>query len=577
MSAVSKYQFLATAIAGRRVVLQLSEDADQRACSDGQSITLPVSHAQNDTLCWLEIAAQASLIAAGSLEPQIMRHLIGKRNAQWRYLYLEAVRSRSLLADRLPVRFIDHVEWGAGEVMSDSAQDSLRLALQKRALPVPPAFFGTLRPLGILTRAFGNEGFATLGKHQQKNGLQDAPIGLEEIPEYAAAQESKLLKFFSNPLFSGGPIADLLTRILGGGIRKSPDQQTQQGSGSGEMPVGRVEHTARRSPLSTLTELPFSTSHIAMNAAPSENVYPEWDIDRKGYRPRWVFAGAVVPTRDGGPRNINHLFSNSLSRQLRRQLASLGLSHELHGRQSDGTDLDLSPLIESAIDLRAGHGSDAPRVYRANRCTRRDLGVAIVLDVSGSTGEGSGAEGTQFDKQLQVAQQLGRAFDALGDTVEIFGFQSWGRNAVRWLLIKAHDERWTASVTERFAHLEPAGYTRLGAAIRHGERRLRTGIRLPFRLMLLVTDGLPYDQDYEGAYAEADARKALEEVRAAGTACICLCIGSLTDAHKLEAVFGSTNLIAVDEPAQITRQIRVHCRTALAGVARRKINRTHAA
>jgi nitric oxide reductase NorD protein len=55
----------------------------------------------------------------------------------------------------------------------------------------------------------------------------------------------------------------------------------------------------------------------------------------------------------------------------------------------------------------------------------------------------------------------------------------------------------------------------------------------------VLSDGFPYDDGYEGRYAEADAYKALEELRTDGVACLCLSIGVPTATDALERVFGS--------------------------------------
>ena len=96
-------------------------------------------------------------------------------------------------------------------------------------------------------------------------------------------------------------------------------------------------------------------------------------------------------------------------------------------------------------------------------------------------------------------------------------------------------------------------------------------MRLPNRLLVLITDGIAYDQDYEQSYAEGDARKALFEAKAAGTACVCLCIGSGTQTDKLKQIFGAANILAVDEPEQITGRIREVCKQAVASVSKRKL------
>ncbi len=57
----------------------------------------------------------------------------------------------------------------------------------------------------------------------------------------------------------------------------------------------------------------------------------------------------------------------------------------------------------------------------------------------------------------------------------------------------------------------------------------------------MLSDGFPYDEGYESRYAEADAHKALEELRADGVACLCLSIGASTTTDALHRVFGSAS------------------------------------
>jgi nitric oxide reductase activation protein len=196
-----------------------------------------------------------------------------------------------------------------------------------------------------------------------------------------------------------------------------------------------------------------------------------------------------------------------------------------------------------------------------------------VLDVSGSTAEEDAFATSVFMKQLRLTFQLGYTLDALGDSVDIFGFHSWGRKSARVIKIKGHGERWSAAITDRLAQLEAVGYTRLGAAIRHGHHLLRSGIRLPNRLLILITDGIPYDHDYENHYADADTTKALNEAKASGTACVCLSVGSSTESTKLASVFGETNFLAVETIEQMTARIGELCRRALTSVSQRRLSR----
>ena len=53
--------------------------------------------------------------------------------------------------------------------------------------------------------------------------------------------------------------------------------------------------------------------------------------------------------------------------------------------------------------------------------------------------------------------------------------------------------------------------------------------------------GLPYDEGYESRNAEADAHRALEELRSYDVACLCLSIGASTATDALHRVFGSAS------------------------------------
>lgn len=565
MADMERYLFLASAIAGRRLSVHLAAGDEALAFSDGQAIVLPAASGSPQQRRH-EVIAQAALIAAGSLDAPLLRPLLGRKQAAQRYVYLEVLRASRLLADRLPWSFSQLPELQAPP-LSDSAAASLKLALSTKALPATPPWFGSVRPLLALRRTASEEGFAALTRKQQDGAFKKADV--REFGDDEEGEESKILKLFQNPFAGDNPLSNLLRDLLGAGVAKGKQDQSD-GSGGSEMPVGRVERALRRGVHAVLTKLPVEMPEIDVSAEAQALSYPEWDAHQQRYLPDWVFVEEVEPWRPDGAQDVSAA-TRAPSRELQRQLGSLGLDHEMHRRQNEGTDLDLGPLLDCAIDLRTGHTPAALNLYRASRRTRRDLAVAIVLDISGSTGEQNGESETVFAKQMRVAYQLAATLNTLGDTVSVFGFHSWGRKLVRVVRLKGHEERWSGRVAERLALLEPVGYTRTGTAIRHGTRLLTTQVRLPNRLMVLITDGIAYDHDYEQKYAEGDARKALEEARAAGTACVCLSIGASTQTDKLKDIFGPANILAVDEPEQITGRIREVCRKAVAAVSQRKL------
>jgi nitric oxide reductase activation protein len=165
----------------------------------------------------------------------------------------------------------------------------------------------------------------------------------------------------------------------------------------------------------------------------------------------------------------------------------------------------------------------------------------ILVDASGSASETDPEGLSVHEHQRRAAATLAATLEELGDRVAVYGFRSHGRGAVHLLALKRFAQRFGAGGRARLNQLKPAGYTRLGAGIRHAGEILKEEAGTPHRLLLVLSDGFPYDDGYESRYAEADAHKALEELRAAGIACLCLSIGGSTPADALQRVFGSAS------------------------------------
>jgi nitric oxide reductase activation protein len=104
---------------------------------------------------------------------------------------------------------------------------------------------------------------------------------------------------------------------------------------------------------------------------------------------------------------------------------------------------------------------------------------------------------------------------------------------------------------QRLAGCVPGAYTRLGAAIRHSGAVLEREAGTSRRLLVVLSDGFAYDHGYEGAYGEADARRALAEGRRRGTGCLCLSVGAATDAAALRRVFGTAAHAVVPRTEQL--------------------------
>ncbi len=94
--------------------------------------------------------------------------------------------------------------------------------------------------------------------------------------------------------------------------------------------------------------------------------------------------------------------------------------------------------------------------------------------------------------------------------------------------------------------------------MRHATRVLREDSGMRHRVLIVVSDGFPYDIGYEGGYAEADARRALAEARHRGIGCVCLNLGSTTGSDTLDRVYGAAAHATardVDELAPAMRRL----------------------
>jgi nitric oxide reductase activation protein len=243
-------------------------------------------------------------------------------------------------------------------------------------------------------------------------------------------------------------------------------------------------------------------------------------------------------------------------------LARLGLAYERHARQPDGDALDVEALIDFAV-LRAAGEPDDERFYEARLRTAHDLGVLVLLDASGSTEEKTSSGRAIWDEQRQLVANLGAGFEEVGARVAAYGFNSQGRH-IRFLRIKDFDDRFDQRARSRLGGMKPAGLTRLGVAVRHGTSLISTKAGTSNRLLVLVSDGFPYENDYyQGPYAEHDTRRALDEAVKSGVGCACISVASSTDQEALERLWGNMPHKSLVEAEELGRYAASLFRQAL--------------
>ena len=552
--AADRLGLLASAIAGRPVEVAAAGPGEP-AWTDGAVVFVDGEATGREQV--RAVAVQASLLAAGSLAPEILAGLGRREPIARRYLAVEGHRALVAHEALLPVS-VRALADGATAGRSGSPGASLALATGREPIPEPPAAFGTIRPRRVRAAALaaGEDG---AGEHVPRPGREQV---LRELDDGEDPGDAGAFDLF-NPVGGGGAVGRLLSRLLGssrarGAGRPGADTATHR-SASG----GRV---ARRAAVSTAAAaLPDDLDAIRRTGVS----YPEWDVHRRRYRAGWCTVYEVEPEERG-----HDVVVPAYAPALRRPLARLGLDLEHRRRQPQGHDIDVDALVEARAARAAGTAAD-DAVYIDTVRGRRDLSVLILLDVSGSAGEPGPTGVRVHEHQRAAAAALTVALGDLGDRVALYGFRSLGRTAVQILPVKRFGDRLDARRLRRLGGLEPGAYTRLGAAIRHGAAVLEAEGGTARRLLVVLSDGFAYDHGYEGAYGEADARRALSEARRRGTGCLCLSIAADTDLQALRRVFGTAAHAALPHAGQLPTTVGPLFRSALrlAAVQRRASQR----
>ena len=136
------------------------------------------------------------------------------------------------------------------------------------------------------------------------------------------------------------------------------------------------------------------------------------------------------------------------------------------------------------------------------------------------------------------------------DRHAVIAFSGHGPRAVHALTVKDFDETSRTAARGRVAALEPDGYTRVGAAVRHASALLGRE-RARHRLLLLLSDGKPNDVDeYEGRYGIEDTRQAVAEARLQGLIPFCLTVDRTAPAY-LPSIFGPRGFAVLPRPDRL--------------------------
>jgi len=269
--------------------------------------------------------------------------------------------------------------------------------------------------------------------------------------------------------------------------------------------------------------------------------YDEWDFQADDYRPSWCRVGE----RSAAEGELDFYYEtllryHGLVVETRRQFERMRPeSFRRLKRLEDGHEIDLDQAIEFRVDKKAGAGPLA-RFYTRRNKIKRDVAVAFLLDMSGSTSEPilqspgpsvtpgrslarqsspTSAEGAKriIDIEREATVLVIEALEAIGDNYGIYGFSGHGRENVEFHVIKHLDQPFDDSVRRRIDSIEPNRSTRMAPAIRHTIAKLND-CDAKVKILILVSDGRPQDEEYgrdhsDREYAVHDTKRALLEAK----------------------------------------------------------------
>jgi hypothetical protein len=287
-------------------------------------------------------------------------------------------------------------------------------------------------------------------------------------------------------------------------------------------------------------------------------IYPEFDVERQTMRPDYCTVYDVDAPDPVSDNNLQKL----ADAELRRRLSRVVLAAAPSRRRYDGDEVD----IEAAVDARAtffATGQHDERIWIAPRPRRPDMAVMVLVDLSGSVSSTTSGVSTHR-RQIEVAEVLSDALHAVGTRLAVHGFRSQDRRNVELVRIMPFGMTWDTLARKRLHACEPCGFTRLGAAIRRATDVIDEDRGSARRVLIVVSDGVAYDSGYEGAYAEADTRRALREAQVRGIATLCVTVGADTAEVTLNRVFGSAPRVRARAVGDLRGPLAIMMRSALA-------------
>ncbi len=281
-------------------------------------------------------------------------------------------------------------------------------------------------------------------------------------------------------------------------------------------------------------------------------LYDEWDYRRKTYKKDFckVFIEETKEIHSNYYKETLKKYRSTLL-ALRKMVANVNNRYKQVRRQTDGEDFDLDALTDLFADIHFKHTPDE-RVYLSKRKREKELSILMLLDISLSS-DSYAANNRIIDVEKQISILFGEILEEYFVDFAIGGFYSKTRNHVTYVNIKDFEESWQKA-KHKIGSVQPQGYTRIGAALRHAGGLLAAR-NTPHKWLLFISDGKPNDYDkYEGKYGINDIKQALRELNVAGINSYALAIEAQAK-YYLPMMFGQNRYKILTNPVELLKAL----------------------
>jgi nitric oxide reductase NorD protein len=295
--------------------------------------------------------------------------------------------------------------------------------------------------------------------------------------------------------------------------------------------------------ISESAELDTEAPHVA---------YDEWDYSKRQYKSNFckVYPKTQIETDTAYYKKTLQKNGSTLT-GLRKMLTSVNNKYQQQRRQTQGEDFDLDAITDLYVDIHSGH-TPSEKIYLSKRKKDKDLSILILLDVSLSS-DGYAGGNKVIDVEKQVSIIFGEILNEFNVDFSIDCFYSKTRNYATYLTLKGFDDSWDKA-KHKIGAVEPSGYTRIGAALRHSGALLDKR-DTKNKWVILISDGKPNDYDkYEGKYGINDVKQALRELNQRNINSYALAIEAQAK-YYLPQMFGQNHYQILTTPVELLQSL----------------------